>query len=127
MFTYICVCGEVGVGGWGMGVWMLAIFCDVSNGSVNVLFIKQVYFSSYRCNIFTNNAPSTDNYMNGILLSDITDHFPAYHITNKTIQSKETICIHRRKMNDSCKETFLNPLNTCDWNHVMDTDNVQEA
>ena len=36
-------------------------------------------------NIFTNNASSTDHYLNGILLNDITDHFPVYHITNKTV------------------------------------------
>ena len=78
-------------------------------------------------NIFTNNVSSTDHYLNGILLNDITDHFSVYHITNKTVQSKETICIHRRKMNDSCKQEFLNNLNTCDWNHAMDTDNAQEA
>ena len=78
-------------------------------------------------NIFTNNVSSTDHYLNGILLNDITDHFPVYHITNKTIQSYETICIHRRKMNDYCKQEFLNNLNTCDWSYVMDTDNAQEA
>ena len=37
-------------------------------------------------------------------------------------------------MRNSCEtalmliqQEFLNNLNTCDWNHVMDTDNAQEA
>ena len=78
-------------------------------------------------NIFTNNVSTEDYYTNGILLCDITDHFPVYHITNKVIQTKETVCIHQRKMNDSCKQQFLNSLSNCEWNHVMETNDAQEA
>ena len=78
-------------------------------------------------NIFTNNVLKEDYYTNGVLLCDITDHFPVYHITNKVIQTKETVCIHQRKMNDSCKQQFLNSLSTCEWKHVMETNDAQEA
>ena len=78
-------------------------------------------------NIFTNNVSTEDYYTNGIILCDITDHFPVCHITNKVIQTKETVCIHQRKMNDSCKQQFLNSLSTCEWNHVMETNDAQKA
>ena len=30
-------------------------------------------------------------------------------------------------MNDSCKQQILNSLNICDWNHVKETNDAQEA
>ena len=78
-------------------------------------------------NKFTNNVSTEDYYTKGILLCDITDHFPVYHITNKVIQTEETVCIHQRKMNDSCKQQFLNSLSTCEWNHVMERNDAQGA
>ena len=68
-------------------------------------------------NIFTNNICS--DYMNGILMTDISDHFPIYtitkHIKDKNIPKTKTI----RVINETNSKIFKEKLQLIDWTPVL--------
>ena len=49
-------------------------------------------------NIFTNDIDAIENGCHGILVTDISDHFPIFHIGNKEINSMASgeICLHSK-------------------------------
>jgi hypothetical protein len=77
-------------------------------------------------NIYCDNVLD-HNFMNGILITDITDHFPVFTI-NITAQTKEDpiLCITRSYNSDQIKN-FKNKLQLLDWNSVLQCDNCQTA
>ena len=76
-------------------------------------------------NIFTNNVGS-DN-MNGVLMTDISDHFPIYtitkHIKEKEIQRTKTIRVTSEVNIKKFKDKLLN----IDWHPVLSTTNPQDG
>ena len=76
-------------------------------------------------NIFTNNVGS-DN-MNGVLMTDISDHFPIYtitkHIKEKEIQITKTIRVTSEVNIKKFKDKLLN----IDWHPVLSTTNPQDG
>ena len=82
-------------------------------------------------NIFTNNQPALINSSQGILMTDITDHFPVFHISNDIIRSPndvdENTYIVKRSFTDRNKLTFQDELAKIDWNSIYTIENAQEA
>ena len=76
-------------------------------------------------NIFTNTVGS-DN-MNGVLMTDISDHFPIYtitkHIKEKEIQRTKTIRVTSEVNIKKFKDKLLN----IDWHPVFSTTNPQDG
>ena len=64
-------------------------------------------FASLKDNIFSNQLLSTGPELDGILLTDISDHYPIFHI-NEFIKSKDTdVPISRRNYSAKYKNTFM--------------------
>ena len=78
-------------------------------------------------NIYTNDVQNISSYIQGLLITEITDHYPIFHC-NKTIKEKEKdLYIWKRSVNTKNTETFSNLLSKADWSDVYSNTNAQEA
>ena len=77
-------------------------------------------------NIFTSSI-SNDHVFNGILYTDITDHFPIFYIDNSEIASTQPLYFKRRVYNDENKDRFNRVITNEDWTNVLDNNDPQEA
>ena len=67
-------------------------------------------------NIFTNNHDDLNCSLNGILVADISDHFPIVHI-NCSFSVEETVsCLVTRVYNERNKQKFLQAISAVDCN-----------
>ena len=80
--------------------------------------------------IFTNNISICHNTQQGILLSDITDHFPIFHLAQLLESgSAQTVdeFIYIRKFTPKNIASFKNDLSTKDWSSVLSNDECLTA
>ena len=70
-------------------------------------------------NIFTNIHNS--NILSGILLTDITDHFPIFHITelNHTIETRPQATVSFRRFTKAEKDKFVEQIRNTDWDSIV--------
>ena len=78
-------------------------------------------------NIFTNNHSDLVNSFHGILICDISDHFPIFHI-NKSIKNvAQELHIVKRSFTAQNREAFLSQLSGTNWTSLLHIRNAQEA
>ena len=78
-------------------------------------------------NVFTNGLTSIINSLQGILISDITDHFPVFTI-NRNFTCKETEAVLvKRSYSDRNKQHFLQLISDLDWNEIYNCCDTQQA
>ena len=79
-------------------------------------------------NIFTNNIDERECGQNGILVTDISDHFPIFHIGHNTqvIESDETYIISRNDSNVN-KLSFQQALSEIDLSEIYMISDAQPA
>ena len=79
-------------------------------------------------NTFTNRLNSQHGEtIQGILLTDISDHYPIFHIDNN-IKYKETdMKITRRSYSNKHKNNFLELIARTEWANIFTAMNIQEA
>ena len=77
-------------------------------------------------NIFTCTA-TDDHVFNGILYTDITDHFPIFHIDNSNVVNDRPHIIKSRVYNDENRHRFGQLMINEDWKDVLQNKNPQEA
>ncbi|XP_065650433.1 MATH and LRR domain-containing protein PFE0570w-like [Hydra vulgaris] len=64
----------------------------------------------------------------GIFVTDISDHFPVFIISQKSINKiSEKKEIKKRIINNTSTMTFMNLLSTTNWETILKTKNAQEA
>jgi hypothetical protein len=75
-------------------------------------------------NIYTNSQLS-DNYKSGIILSDLSDHYPIFflHLT-ETITHHDTYITYRANTMKN-KETFSSQLDNIDWQPILSNNDTQ--
>ena len=78
-------------------------------------------------NIFTDNVLKSDKVLTGILHSDITDHYPIFHITEDLIKKDEAQFIKRRITTQQNVLAFSNRLTQHNWDHVLCEEDPQSA
>ena len=78
-------------------------------------------------NIFTNNIFHADKVLTGILHSDITDHYPIFHISHDHLSYSENHYIKRRISSPDNIMKFSNTLNEHNWDHVLSNEDPQSA
>ena len=78
-------------------------------------------------NIFTNNLLTTSNVLTGILYSDISDHYPIFHIDYSSSIKMEESYTKRRIFSQVNLEKFSNALSNHNWDHVVSIDDAQAA
>ena len=70
-------------------------------------------------NIYTNAYSDLTNSDHGILICDITDHFPIFHINRKVTKAVDEITIKKRFFSSQNKTKFINELTNNDWDYLM--------
>ena len=78
-------------------------------------------------NIFTNDLQVNTNTMNGILLSNLSDHFPIFHVVNNYCSELKDNTIIKRKICDENVSLFKEKLSSYDWNNVFIQEDPQCA
>ena len=78
-------------------------------------------------NIFSNNLISTNKILTGILYSDISDHFPIFHIDYSTDCKMNNDVIKHRIFSQSNLDSFSSALTNHSWEHVLSNDDAQSA
>ena len=65
--------------------------------------------------IFTNHFDKSLQSSEGILVTDITDHYPVFHINRQITTMGSEIYIERRLYNQRNKQAFLGAIQEIDW------------
>ena len=78
-------------------------------------------------NIFGNNFSNDTDSLSGILYTDVSDHYPVFHIdyTNSNETSSKTF--KKRVYSVENMHRFANTLSTKNWDDVMDNTDVKSA
>lgn len=77
-------------------------------------------------NIFTNDIHN-DNLFNGILLTDISDHFPIFMINTGRVITEKMSFITYRNCSQRNIEVFVNELKNIDWHDLYDKTDARGA
>ena len=78
-------------------------------------------------NILTNKHNALVQCCHGILVTDISDHFPIFHINPNFTDTVQDVFILKRLCSVRNKHAFLDDLNKVDWNAIYRTQDTQEA
>lgn len=79
-------------------------------------------------NIFTNNIFNNDKCFNGILVTDISDHFPVCYINSKSdVSDKQNNMSYCRVCKPANYESFKCAVSDIDWSDVLNNSNAQES
>ena len=78
-------------------------------------------------NIFSTNIIENEHVFNGILYTDITDHFPVFYIDYSCSIQPQPRFIRRRIYSQENLEKFSACLTRVDWADVLNLDGPQEA
>ena len=79
-------------------------------------------------NIFTNNIGESECGHNGILVTDISDHFPIFHIWKHTqIAQSDDTYISSRNYPHVNKLSFQQVLSEIDWSEMYGLSDTQSA
>ena len=78
-------------------------------------------------NIFTNKYENKNKYVTGILTTDISDHYPIFHIIPCQNKPKEENHQLIRLVNGSNLEKYINAIQNHDWSQVNFYSSCQAA
>ena len=78
-------------------------------------------------NIYTNNVQNMSSSFQGLLVTEITDHYPIFHCNINIKEKANDLYIWKRTLNTLNTQNFLNLLSNADWSEVFSTTNAQEA
>ena len=78
-------------------------------------------------NIFTNNHDATVDAYQGIMVTDISDHFPIFHIGSTNKKEPTDKFIVKRSFNEKNKNSFLESLGNVDWDSLISSGHAQTA
>ena len=68
-----------------------------------------------------------DSYDAGIIISDISDHFPVFYVKYFTDPKEKSNIVKKRSMNDNNKQEFISILQNNDWSNVLNNNNPETA
>ena len=78
-------------------------------------------------NIITNNIGDINNSVQGLFLTDISDHFPVFHIARQMdIKEKDTY-IFKRRCSFQIRENFCRAMSNISWDEISRTRDTQQA
>ena len=78
-------------------------------------------------NIFSTNITDNEHIFNGILYTDITDHFPVFYIDYSCSILPQPRLIRKRIYSQENLEKFSSRLTETNWADVLNLDDPQEA
>ena len=68
--------------------------------------------------IFTNHIENLDHSTQGLLVTDVSDHYPIFHINNRSYIGESDIYVIKRIFSERNKQAFKIALNELDWNEI---------
>ena len=78
-------------------------------------------------NIVTNNYNALVKSYQRILVTDLSDHFPIFHINHNFTLDVTDVFIVKRSFSPQNKQAFLNDLAIADWNSIHSSEDTQVA
>ena len=79
-------------------------------------------------NIFTNKLSSQiGESLQGILLTDISDHYPVFYIAKSMANKKVNTLVSKRSYSNKNKRKFLEAISLIDWTEVYSAADTQSA
>ena len=78
-------------------------------------------------NIFTNDIVNFGYSLNGVLVSDISDHYPVFHINRECKLNECETFMYRRVYNQQNKQAFLTALEHINWDEVHGSCDTQSS
>ena len=78
-------------------------------------------------NIFTNNIALKMSCVNGIVINDITDHFPIFHICKDVVINEEEKIIFKRNFTHKAQLLFTSLLQDVDWSCILNESDTNKA
>ena len=78
-------------------------------------------------NIFRNNNNVSDGSIQGILYTDISDHFPVFYINNSIVESTKPNIFIKQQMSQTNIDHFNTKLQGINWDDILNMDDPQEA
>ena len=78
-------------------------------------------------NIFTNNHEALIKSYQGILVTDLSDHFPVFHINQTLISVEQDVFIVKRSFTAKNKHAFLEDPGAVDWQPIYNSSGTQAA
>ena len=78
-------------------------------------------------NVYTNNLQNLSSSFTGLLVTEITDHYPIFHCNMNIIEDTKDLFIWKRIINTSNKQRFENLLSDVNWSEIYENTNAQEA
>ena len=84
-------------------------------------------FSATSDNILTNNFQDIHKSTQGILATEISDHFPIFHINWNVCVNKNDVYIVSRCKNDRNRQNFTQSVAEIDWEEMYYIQHTQQA
>ena len=78
-------------------------------------------------NIFTNNFNGDNWSAQGVLVTDISDHYPVFHLSGQYVTYAANDYFIMRRYNARNKEEFCTALAHMDWQEVCNLSDTQET
>ena len=78
-------------------------------------------------NIYSNQILDRDHSLNGIMMTDVSDHYPIFHVAKYSHPQNNEISITRRNYTTRNKDNFMSQLSNIDWANVFQSDSTQRA
>ena len=78
-------------------------------------------------NIFCNNFSDDTNSLSRILYTDVSDHYPVYHIDYSNCIDSSCKTFKNRVYSVENMYRFSNMMNTKKWDHIMENNDAQAA
>ena len=78
-------------------------------------------------NIFTNNTCNTGSAIQGVFVTDITDHYPVFHMNQELITESADEYFVKRLYNSKNKNYFIEAISLTDWSDMHGASDTQGA
>ena len=78
-------------------------------------------------NIFTNNHDDMNNSLNGLLVTDISDHFPIFHVNRSLSVEEIDSSFVTRVFNERNKQAYLDAISETDWSEICNVHDTQKS
>ena len=78
-------------------------------------------------NIFINNIALKMSCVDGIVINDITDHFPIFHICKDVVMNEEEKIIFKRNFTHKAQLLFTSQLQDVDWSYILNEPDTNKA
>ena len=78
-------------------------------------------------NIYTNNIADVSHCMQGLLVTDVSDHYPIFHINREFVLKENDVYVYKRLFTSSNKDSFHSAFSATDWNEMYRASDTQGA